>query len=459
MSSPWREPEPVSDMPWQPDVFQAVEALSAPRREGRRGLWIAAAFFIGVLGWAAITPLDAGAVAQGNVAVSGSRQLVQHREGGVITALNVVEGQKVRQGDILIQISEPELVATERGLAGEYVTLLAQRARLQAERDGRSSIQAPIEFATLAGADRDIAAESMRGQTLLFRARRDAQGGQRDVLNQRIRQSDAQIGTYGEQIASNREQSRLIGEELSGMKEMASRGYVPMNRVRAMERAGAELSGNYGALRGEIARTHEAIGETRYQMLSLHKQMIEDVATELRDVQLRLDELQPKLVASREQLARATVRAPASGTIVGLRVHTVGGVATPGETLMEIVPLDKLLVIEAKTAPNDADDLVVGMETQVRFSALQDRNLPVLHGRLTKVSADSFEDERTGMRYFKIEIIVPPSELEKIRQVHGNNGIRAGLPADIVIPLRKRTAFSYLTEPLTQMFWVSGREH
>jgi HlyD family secretion protein len=187
--------------------------------------------------------------------------------------------------------------------------------------------------------------------------------------------------------------------------------------------------------------------------------MIEDVATELRDVQLRLDELQPKLVASREQLARATVRAPASGTIVGLRVHTVGGVATPGETLMEIVPLDKLLVIEAKTAPNDADDLVVGMETQVRFSALQDRNLPVLHGRLTKVSADSFEDERTGMRYFKIEIIVPPSELEKIRQVHGNNGIRAGLPADIVIPLRKRTAFSYLTEPLTQMFWVSGREH
>ncbi len=449
----------MSDMSWQPDILEAVKELSAPRREGRVGLYIAAAFFCGVLGWAAFIPLDAGAVASGIIAVSGSRQLVQHREGGVITALNVVEGQTVKSGDILVQISEPELVSSERGLAGEVVTLLAQRSRLRAELNGMSNVPTPIEYASLPAYDRAIAVDAMRGQRLLFSARRASLYGQNDVLNQRILQNNAQIGSYHEQIASNLEQKRLINEELEGLRGMAARGYVPMNRVRAMERAGAELKGNFGALNGEVARTKQASGETRFQMISLHKQMIESVATELRDVQLRLDENQPKLVATREQLARSIVRAPASGTIVGMKVHTVGGVAAPGDTLMEIVPQDKALVIDSKAAPTDADDLRIGMETQVRFSALQDRNLPVLHGKISKVSADSFEDERSGARYFKMEVTVPPSELEKIRMVRGDSGIRAGLPAEVLVPLRKRTALSYLVEPLTQMLWISGREH
>jgi HlyD family secretion protein len=176
-------------------------------------------------------------------------------------------------------------------------------------------------------------------------------------------------------------------------------------------------------------------------------------------VQLRLDELQPKLIAAREQLAHSLVRAPATGTVVAMSIHTVGGVAAPGATLMEIVPRDKGLVIDAKTSPMDADDLNVGMETQVRFSSLQERNLPELHGRISKVSADSFEDERSGVRYFKIEVVVPPSELAKIKAVRGDIGIRPGLPADVLVPLRKRTALSYLTEPLTHMFWLAGREH
>ncbi len=449
----------MGDMSWKPSMLDDVQPLSSPKGEVRTGLYIAAAFFVGLLGWAALTPLDAGATAQGVVAVSGSRQVVQHSEGGIVTVLNVVEGQQVKQGDVLIQISEGQLVAAERGMTGEYLSLLAQRARLEAEISGSRAVAEPVEFKALAPADLPLAVQAIRGQRILFNARNGAARSERNVLGQRILQQHAQIDAFGHQMASNREQQRLIGEELVGLKDMASRGYVPLNKVRAMERGAAELDGNFGALGADVARTREAIGEARMQIVSLGRKVIEDVATQLRDVQLRLDELQPKLIATREQLSRSMIRATATGRVMGLKVHTVGGVVGPGETLMEIVPQDRVLVIDAKAAPKDADDLKIGMSTQVRFSSLQERNMPILYGQISKVSADSFEDDRTGVSYFKIEVLVPPSELQKVRQVRGEDVIRAGLPADVLVPLRKRSALSYLTEPLTQMFWLAGREH
>jgi HlyD family type I secretion membrane fusion protein len=439
----------MGDMSWTPSVMEESQSLSSPKGETRKGLYIASVFFVGLLGWAALTPLDAGATAQGVVAVSGSRQVVQHSEGGIVTVLNVAEGQQVRQGDVLIQISEGQLVAAERGMTGE----------LEAELNGARLVSDPIEFRTLPEADRPLAEEAIRGQRVLFNARRNSTRSERQVLGQQILQQHAQIQGFDHQIQSNREQQRLIGEELVGLKDMASRGFVPMTRVRAMERTAAELDGNFGSLGADVARTHEAIGQARMQIVSLTRKVLEDVATQLRDVQLRLDELQPKLIATREQLSRSMIRATATGRVMALKVHTVGGIVAPGETLMEIVPQNRELVVEAKAAPKDADDLKIGMDTQVRFSSLQERNMPILYGKISKLSADSFEDDRTGMSYFKIEVLVPPSELEKVKQVRGENVIRAGLPADVLVPLRKRSALSYLTEPLTQMFWLAGREH
>ncbi len=449
----------MSDMSNQSSFDAALQEIAAPRQESHKGRYVALAFFVGLLGWAALTPLDSGAVAQGLVAVAGNRQVVQHREGGIVTALNVVEGQSVKQGDILVKISESELLASERGMAGQVLTLLAQRQRLRAERDGAGHVADPEEYKTVGKEDRAMADEAMRGQRLLFTARRSALNSQQSVLNQRVLQTGSQISAYEHQIASNREQQRLMGEELAGLKALEDRGFVAKNRVRAMERGAAELDGNFGALNADISRSGEAIGESRMQMVTLQKQMMEDVATQLRDVQLQLSDMQPKWVAAREQLARSFVRATASGRVVGLKVHTVGGVVGAGETLMEIVPQNRALVIEAKAAPNDADDLKLGMQAQIRFSALQERNLPMLFGKISKISADSLEDARTGMRYFEIEVLVPPSEIDKIKKVRSDAGIRAGLPADVLIPLRKRTALDYLTEPLTQMFWRAGREH
>ncbi|WP_447754666.1 HlyD family type I secretion periplasmic adaptor subunit [Sphingopyxis fribergensis] len=452
----------MNDMMWKPPIMADLndkDSADRPHREMRVGVAIIAVFFLGFLGWAAATPLDAGAYAQGIVAVSGNRQAVQHREGGIVTALEVVEGQTVTKGQALLKISASELVATERGLTGEVIALLAQRARLIAEQHGLPSVAEPAEFASLAPGDRALAAEALRGQRLLFDARRNSIRTQRGVLGQKMRQHSEQINGYAYQMQSNKEQQRLIGEELDGLRTLLPKGFVSVNRVRGMERDAAALDGTYGAYRADIARSSEAIGEARMQIVSLDKQMMEEVAAKMREGQVRLDELQPKLVSVREQLARSTVRAPANGRVVGLKIFTVGGVVGAGDTLMEIVPQDRALVIEGKASPTDADDLSPGMETQVRFTALQERNLPILKGRISKISADSFEDERTGLRFFKIELLVPPSEIAKLRQVRADGGLRAGLPVDVMIPLRKRTALSYLIEPLTQTLWMAGREN
>jgi len=434
-------------------------SLAAPHREAQLGFILSGAFFIGLLGWAAFVPLDAGAMADGIVAVSGNRQVVQHRDGGVITDLYVTEGQTVRAGQPLLRVATPELVASERAMTSEVVSLLARRARLAAERDGRGELTEPAEFANLPAADVALAQEALAGQRQLLKARRASIQTERAVLSQRVRQQSEQIGGLSHQMGSNREQSRLLGEELEGMKRLLPDGFVAVNRIRAMERNVSELDGQYGALRADTARTSEAIGETRLQMVSLDRIRLEEITTELGELQQRLDEIQPKLDAMREQVAGSIIRAPTGGKVVGLTTFTIGGVVAAGATIMEIVPQDRALVVEAKAAPTDADDLRVGMKTQVRFSALQERNLPILEGAVTRVSADSFEDERTGARYFEIEIVVPPAELDKIRQIRGDTGLRAGLPAEVLVPLRSRSALSYLLEPLTQTLWRAGREH
>ena len=442
-----REPEPEP------------ESEDSAGREFRFGGTITALFFGGLLGWAAFIPLDAGAMATGVVAVSGNRQAVQHRDGGIVTHIHVSEGAMVRKGQVLLRISASDIIAAERGLTGEIIALLAQRERLLAERDGLGSVPEPAEFRDLEPGDRSLAADALKGQKILFAARRASISTERGVLAQRVRQHRQQINGYGAQIVANREQRRLIVEELDGLQSLVSRGFVSINRIRAIERAGAELDGNHGSYNADIARSREAIGEARLQTVSLDRQMMEEVALQLREVQVRLDELQPRLIAAREQIARSAVRAPSAGRVVGLRVFTVDGVVAAGEMLMEIVPQDRTLVVEAEASPTDADDLDIGMRTQVRFSGIQERNLPILSGRVSKISADSFEDERTGIRYFKLEVNVPSSELDKIRSIRGNTGLRAGVPAEVMIPLRERTALSYLVEPLTQSLWRAGHEH
>ena len=444
-------PPPASPPPPDPAAIS-----DTPRRELIVGGVIILLFFGIFLGWAAFAPLDAGAYGQGQIAVSGNRQAVQHREGGVVSALHVAEGDTVERGQVLLTLSSGELRATERGVASQVYALLAQRARLIAERDGLRGIPVPPEFADLPPEDAALAQESLRIQQQQFGARRTGRSTETGVLRQRIAQLNEQILGYERQIASNIEQQRLIQEELAGMRSLAEKGFAPLTRVRALERTAAQLDGELGSLRAQIARSREAVGETRLQMSGVSSEMNEDVADQLRQIDVQLNELRPRLAELRSQIARSEVRAPASGQVVGLTIFTQGGVIQPGQTLMEIVPDDASQIIVAQISPNDVDNLRVGQSTEVRFPGLRERNPPAIHGRVNRISADSFTQEETGASYFRAEIVVPAEEMAKLGR--SANTLRPGAPVEVIILLRKRTALSYLLEPLTNNLWRSGSE-
>lgn len=429
-----------------------------PDREIRLGTTIAVLFFVLFLGWAAFMPLDAGVNAAGTIAVAGNRQSVQHRDGGVVTAIHVREGQHVRAGDVLVELSAPELKASERALTSDYLTLLAQRARLLAERTGQRSFAPPPEFATLSPADHEIAAQVIQLQKSEMLARSGAISAQQSVLGQRASQLVQQQSGYVKQRQSLQEQQRLIAEELAGLKSIAEKGFASINRVRQLERAQADLQGQEAQMVSEYARAGEGVGETKMQSLSVSRDRLEQIESDLKDTQSKLSETLPKLVATREQLERSQVRAPATGQVVGLQVFTIGGVVAAGQKLMDIVPDGRELVIQAQLNPSDADDAFAGQSAQIRFVAVHNRSLPLFTGRVRTVSADSFTDEKTGRSFFRAEIVVPDYELQKVRSVLGRGELRPGLPVEAVLTVRKRTALQYLLEPLTGALWRSGHE-
>jgi HlyD family secretion protein len=443
---------------WREQPVNGLAETDDPRRDIRIGGAIAIFFFVILLGWAAFAPLDAGVHAQGSVAVSGNRQTVQHPGGGVVGAIHVREGQHVRIGDILVEMESPDLEATERALTSEYFTLLTQKARLLAERNGAGNFPPPPEFARLSPEDRPIAEQALALQRSQLVARSGSLSAQTSVLGQRSRQLAEQQSGYAQQRVSLREQQRLLQDELTGLKEIEKKGFASTNRVRAVERALEELRGREAAMTAEIARAGEGMGETRMQSLSLRKTSLEEIAAELRETQTRLSDILPKLIAAREQLQHARIRAPASGQVVGLSVFTVGGVVAPGQTLMEIVPDNRNLVIQAQISPGDADDVFQGQPAQVRFLSVHDRTLPLLSGKVRTISADRLKDEKSGMSFFVAEVEIAPSELNKVRDVLGRGQLRPGLPVDVVLTSRKRTALDYLLEPLTVHFWSSLRE-
>jgi HlyD family secretion protein len=432
--------------------FETVPLADDPRRDIRIGAAIAFLFFVVLLGWAAFVPLDAAVRASGVISVLGNRQSVQHPTGGVVTAIHVREGQEVRQGQILIELSAPDLVAAERSLTSDYYTLLAQRARLRAEQAGMATFEVPPEFASIPPQDRALASAALRLQQGEMQARRASMSAQQSVLTQRERQLREQQTGYVQQRQSLAEQSRIVGEELKGLQEIAAKGFASMTRVRSLEQAQEDLRGQQAGMSANIAQSSQGIGETRMQSLALSRDTQQQIAADLRDAEAKISEVLPKLVATREQLQRAQIRAPATGHVVGLTVFTVGGVVPAGQTLMDIVPDNKTLVIQAQVSPGDADDVYVGQEAQLRFESVRDRNLPLLKGKVRTISADRFTDDKTGRSYFRAEIEVAPEELKQVQAELGHGQLRPGLPVSAMLSVRKRTALQYLLEPLTGGF-------
>ncbi len=434
-------------------------SIDDPRRDLRVGIGIAVAFFVLFLGWAALAPMDAAVYAAGQLQVSGQRQAVQHRDGGIVNAIHVREGQKVQAGDVLIELSGAEVRAEESALAAQMINLLAQRARLEAEEQGVAAVTWPASFGEV-NASPDQIAQAIAVQDNQFRARRSLLVAQQQVLSEQAQASAQTARGYGAQVASSAQQERLITDELNSLRPVAEKGFVSKSRIRALERARADLAGQGGQYRASVAEARLTADGNRLRQIEAERAYRETATTDLKDVTAAIDELAPKYRAAREQLERLKIRAPVSGSVVGLNVFTVGGVIAAGEKLMDIVPDHATLVVAARIAPEDIDDIAVGEAAELRVSGIRDRGLPTLSATLTRVSADALVDEKLGVSFYSAEFKVPESEIGKIRSVRGPQfQLRAGTPVQVTIPIRKRTALEFAFEPLFGALHRSGGEH
>ena len=248
--------------------------------------------------------------------------------------------------------------------------------------------------------------------------------------------------------------------EIDSLKEVAAKGFVSQTRIRALERAKADLEGQRGHFKASVAEARSAAGGGRLRQIEAEKTYRERASSELREVEFTLGELMPKYRAASDQLERLRIRAPVSGTVIGLSIFTVGGVIAPGQKLMDIVPDEADLVVGAKVSIDDADDLRIGQQAQVRFLGIHERNQPIMFGRLTRLSADSLVDEKSGQAYYTAEVRVPADQMKELEQLRGENfELRAGAPVAVLVPLKKRTALQYALEPLSETMWRAFREH
>jgi HlyD family secretion protein len=437
----------------------ATDIEDNPSADIRTGLIVVAAFSALFVAWGALAPLDAAAVAPGRISVSGHSQAIEHKEGGVVSSVHVVEGQRVKAGQVLVELAPEDVGAQAKALNAQVISLEAQAARITAELEGSSIVQWPTSFATLKGDDLAAATSAMRIQQTQFDASLGSLRAQQAIGARKSAGVSELIRGAQSQLDANARQQALLSQQLSGVRTLAAKGYASQNSVHLLERSEADLAGGHGQLSANIADYDQQLAETQIQSRDLERQRQVGAAGALRETQDALNVLAPKLQAARDQLARGTLRAPVDGVVTGLSVFAAGSVVAPGQALMSIVPLNPTLVVTSRIAPTDIDGLHIGQAADVRLASASGRATPTLHGKLTQLSADSFADERSGQSYYAAEVTVPKDQLDKIGGARGGEtDIRPGVPVQIMIPKHKRTALQFLFEPLTQSLWGAFRQ-
>lgn len=422
------------------------------RRAILAGTTIIVLFFGVLLGWAALAPLNSAVVSAGVIKVEGSRQAVQHLDGGIIAALLVKEGDKVAAGQVLIRLDDVAAKATVDSLQAQYDSLQSLEARLQAEQQDQAEIVFPASLQARSAAE-PIVAQYMQAQRDQFMARRRAINGQREIQRQRIEQLKEQIIGARGQIAATDRQLALAGEQTRDVKSLYDEGYATRSRLLDLQRSLAALQGQAAELRATVARLNQQIAEAEIQLGQLERDRQIEVAESLRDVTARLFDLGPRLHAARNVLARTALLAPMGGYVVGMKVFTVGGVISRGDTVLEIVPVESPLVAETRVSPDSVEEIQPGMTTEVRLTAFKQSSMPKISGRVLKVSADRLTDQRTNMDYFAITSTVDPAGLAA-----AGVALAPGMNVDVIIPLRARTAFAYMMDPLTRAWDRALRE-
>lgn len=415
------------------------------------GSAVALCFFAGLGGWAATAPLAGAAIAPAVVAPDGSRKTVQHLEGGIVHRILVQDGSKVAAGQELIELDTTASQAEHAALLAQCQALLAAEARLMAEQAGAPTAAFPDEL-TAASARDPALARVLASEADRLASRRAALADQLSVLAERSTQGEAEIRGLEAQIASGQRQLELIAEEVEGVRTLLAKGLERKPRLLALQRSQAQIDGGVASSRAGIARARQVIAETRQQMRSLTSDHVELVARELGETRKSRAPIEERLRATADRLARTTIVAPVAGTVVNLQVTTSGGVIAAGKPLLDIVPAGAELLLEARVAPNDIDEVHVGLVAQVHLLAYRSHNLPRIEGTVREVSADRLEDAKTNQPYYLARVAVGTHALP------AGIVLSAGMPADVAIVTAERTMLDYLLRPITETLRRGMRE-
>ena len=409
------------------------------RKTRRLGFGIVFVTF-GLFGtWAAFAPLDGAAYAPGVVTVQTYRKTVQHLEGGIVKDVLAHDGDIVKKGDPLIILDDAQLRSEYEMTRNQLIAAKAMEARLVAERDDKSV----ITFDQMYEPDSPRGIEARAGETEVFNARRGARLGQVAVLQERIGQLNQQIKGTDSIIGTKQNLEQSYTGEIGDLNELLAQGFVDKQRMLEQQRKLDMLKSEVADHRSTITKTRLQINETQLQILQVNKDFNSDVVKQLAEIQTKAYDLQERTAALEDRLSRIVIRAPDDGMVIGMTVHTIGGVVRQATPLLDIVPSVSELIVEAQVAPQDINRIAIGKLADIRFSAFNSATTPVIEGSVTSISADRLTNEKTGQPYYLARVSVTEAGLKKL----ADRKLLAGMPADVLINTGERTMLQYLMQP------------
>ena len=416
------------------------------------GLAASVALLAGVGGWAATTDLAGAVVASGHLVVDSYTKKVQHPKGGVVGEILVSEGGRVKAGDVVMRLDATQTRANLAIVTKRLDELSARMARLEAERDDLPELVFPPDL--VARKDNPDVASAMRSETKLFEYRKSYREGRKAQLSERITQFEHEIEGLKAQEVAYDSGLAVLQAEIASQKSLREQGIVSVQRLNSLQTQAATFGGERGEKIAYQAQTAGRITETKLQILQIDQELRSEVGRELREIQAQTGEYVERKVAAEDELKRIDIIAPQSGMVHEMAVHTVGGVVTPADPIMLIVPDGDELALEVQIAPKDIDQLQVGQKAMLRMTAFNQRVTPELEGHISRIAADITTDQRTGLSYYLARISLPVTEREKLNKAP----LMPGMPAEAFIQTSERTALSYLVKPLTDQINRAFRE-
>jgi HlyD family secretion protein len=415
------------------------------------------AVLVGGMGvWASAVDLAGAVLATGHVVVDSNVKKVQHPTGGVVGEIQVKEGQRVAAGDVVVRLDETVLRANLAMVTKVLDENAVRQARLKAERDGDAEIN--FSDALKTRGYEPLLREIMASESKLFSSRKKARDGLKAQLRERRRQLEEEVSGQTAQLKARGLEHEYAKAELVGLDELESKSLVSTPRITAARRTVAQLEGDLAQVTAAIAQAKGKIAEIELQILQIDQELQTEVGKDLREQQAREAELTERRVAAQDQLKRTEIRAPQSGAVHQLAVFTVGGVIAPSETLMLIVPEADKLVIDAKVAPQDIDQVALGQLAFIRFSAFNHRTTPEVTATVTRISADLVMEAARGggesIAYYSVRLALTDEARQKLEGLT----LIPGMPVEVHIKTNDRTAISYFTKPLTDQFARAFRE-